>query len=39
MNSAKVTAPWRAMRRRIARSAWVGGKLVAVVPVTILLLD
>ena len=38
MNSAKVMGPWRAIRRRMARSAWVGGKSVVVGSVAILLL-
>ena len=38
MNSAKVTGPRRAMRRRMARSAWVGGRSVVVWSLAILLL-
>lgn len=38
MNSAKEIGPWRAMRRRMARSARVGGKSVVVRSVAILLL-
>ena len=38
MKSAKVMGPWRAMRRRMARSAGVGGRSIFVGGVGILLL-